>query len=127
MGVRGNGFRKELRGGKPRWIIDFRYLTKNGREVRFRRDASVQTATAARAEADRLRALAATTGAIRVVSEAPTFASFAAGDFEKVHMATRCRPATRERYLALFGQGMFDALGAKRLDMITPADIRRYT
>ena len=126
MGVRSKGFRRELRGGKPHLIVDFRYVDKTGRVRRFRRDAAVQTATAARAEAERLMALAAATGEVTTTRSMPTFAAFVAAEFRTVHMATRCRPATRERYDALFRQGILGAFGSKRLDDIGAVDIRRY-
>ena len=44
------GVRKVKRGGKPRWIIDFRYTDTAGERVRFRRCASVQAQEAARTE-----------------------------------------------------------------------------
>ncbi|HEX7601012.1 MAG TPA: site-specific integrase, partial [Polyangiaceae bacterium] len=86
----------------------------------------MHTASAARAEADRLRALATSTGSLEVRPASDTFAGFFAGAFTSLHMATKCRPATRERYEALYRQGIGDAFGAKRLDAITAADVRAY-
>jgi integrase len=126
MGVRGSVVRKEFRGGKPRWVIDFRYRDKDGRERRFRRDATVQMAGAARAEAERLHVQAVTTGTLEARSRAPTFREFADAQFTEIYMPAKCRPATRDRYRALFGQGIFDALGSKRLDEIEMADFRSY-
>ena len=72
MGARNtSAVRKEVRGGKPRWIVDFQFLGKDSKWHRYRRDASVQTSAAARAEADRLYTLATTTGSLDVGKEAP--------------------------------------------------------
>jgi integrase len=126
MSVRGSTVRKELRGGKPRWIIDFRFRDKDGRECRYRRDAAVQTAAGARAEAERLRLQAATTGSLETRVASGTFRAFAEGDFASIFMAAKCRPATRERYKAILRQGVLDAFGLKRLDRITAVDVRAY-
>ncbi len=65
MGTRNiSGVRKVLRGGKPRWFIDFPYTDKDGVRQRFRRDASVQNYSAALAEAARLMRRAAETGSV---------------------------------------------------------------
>lgn len=42
-------------------------------------------------------------------------------------MAARCRPATRERYEALFGQGILERFGPKPLDEIGAMAFRAYT
>ncbi|HEX2878866.1 MAG TPA: hypothetical protein VHO25_04950 [Polyangiaceae bacterium] len=123
----GNTVRKELRNGKFRWIIDFRYRGKDGQERRYRRDASVQTAAGARVEADRLQLLAITNGTLDPPPPAQKFKEFVEGPFTTTFLPTRCRAATRERYLALFKQGIMDAFGNKRLNEITPQDFRAYT
>jgi integrase len=112
--------------GKPLWVIDFRYRDKDGKERRYRRDATVQSAAAARAEAERLHIQAVTTGTLELKSGASMFREFAEGPFTKLYMAARCRPSTRDRYLALFRQGLLDAFGSKRLDEIGATDFRRY-
>lgn len=126
MGVRSDGVRKVTRRGKPHWLIDFRYCDKEGRRQRYSRDASVQTATGARAEADRLKRLAVETGSPYSRARAVTFATFVETKFRTLHMPAHCRPATRERYEALFRQGVLTAFGTKRLDEITAADVRAY-
>src|SRR5271166_7187001 len=51
MGTRNvSGVRKVVRGGKPRWFIDFPFTDLDGVRQRFRRDASVQNYSAALAE-----------------------------------------------------------------------------
>jgi hypothetical protein len=116
MGVRSDGVRKAVRDGEVRWIIDFRFRDKDGREQRYRRDASVQSAAGARAEAERLKRLAAETGSLDLRPPSPTFSEFVETRFRTLVMTTRCRPSTRERYDALFRQGILAAFGAKRLD-----------
>jgi integrase len=128
MGVRSDGVRKDVRGSKPRWIIDFRYKDKDGRVQRYRRDATVQTAATAHVEAERLKRLAFETGSVEEHTKprAITFAAFVETKFRPLHMVTQCRPATRERYDALFKQGILDAFGSRRLDEPWMMPIRQY-
>ncbi|GAC1539749.1 MAG: site-specific integrase [Polyangiales bacterium] len=126
MGARNtSGVRKTLRGGKPHWIIDFRYVDKNGRLQRYRRDATLQTSAGARGEADRLRVKAVVTGTLEVRDASLTFIRFVEGDFTALFMP-KYRPATRVRYEALLRQGLLGALGSLHLDQIGPAEIRGY-
>jgi hypothetical protein len=123
------GVRKVMRGGKPRWFLDFRYSDKNGMRQRFRRDASVQTFAAAVAEAKRHMDLAARTGSPIDESvakvDAPTLKRFYEDTFKKLFLP-RYRPATRERYVALTRQGIFDVLGDTRIDAIAVLEDRRF-
>jgi integrase len=114
------------RHGRRILIIDFRYTDNAGRAQRYRRDAEVQTLTAARAEATRLRARLTSTGTLAARPAASTVATFLASPAWAQHLATKCRPATRERYEALLRQGIREAFGGKRLDAITAADVRAY-
>src|SRR5271166_3153152 len=125
MSVRGGLVRKEYRGGKPHLVIDFRYRDREGREQRFRRDASLQTAAGARAEAEKLKLLAVTTGSVEVRSDSPTFDAFADESFMLLFMP-RYRPSTRARYQALLGQGVRDTFGDKHLDTIDTQTLRAY-
>jgi integrase len=130
MGMKNaTGVRKVVRGGKPHWVIDFRYVNANGQRVRFRRDASVQMQAAALAEAKRFMARAAETGSVEdgedAASDTLTFAEFARGPFEVMFMPGY-RPATQVRYRALFRQSLIAFFGEKRLDQIGPQDIRAY-
>jgi integrase len=86
MGTRNiSGVRKVVRGGKPRWFIDFPYTDKDGVRQRFRRDASVQNYAAALAEAARLMRRAAETGSVEEATAATTkpaamtYAAFVSG------------------------------------------------
>jgi hypothetical protein len=103
--------------------IAFTYRDEAGRKVRFRRDASVQTMTAARAEDARLQALAAATGMPEARSDAPTLDAYISGTFATLYMPT-FRESTRIRYTALLRQGILETFGAKRLDTITAMQLR---
>lgn len=126
MGARSDGVRKVTRRGKPHWLIDFRFCDKEGRRQRYSRDASIQSATGARAEAQRLKRLAIETGSPYGRPPTMTFAHFVETKFRTVHMPAYCRPATRERYEALLRQGVLATFGSKRLDEIGGTAIRGY-
>ncbi|MEZ4226967.1 MAG: tyrosine-type recombinase/integrase [Polyangiaceae bacterium] len=110
--------RQVKRGDTTRLVIDFFYLDEHGKRQRFRRDASVQTMTAARAEAQRLMELAARTGSpFASTKEAPTLASFVETTYRPLFMP-QLRPGTRSRYEGLFQTGLLAAFGKLRLDQI---------
>lgn len=127
------GVRRVIRGGKPRLLIDFRFTNTEGVRVRCKRDAAVQTFAAAHAEAKRLMALAAQTGAVEQapakVAEPPretlTFEEFVVGPFERLFMPSY-RPATATRYRGLLRQSIMARFRSKRLDQIGIGDIREY-
>ncbi len=124
MGVRGNGYRKEHRGDAPRWVIDFRFRDKKGRMQRCRRDAAVQTAAGARAEAERLRQYAAEHGTLEPPLSAPTFEAFVRGQFEELVMPG-FRPATQQRYrLLLQRDGIVEAFARRPLDQMGTLEYR---
>ncbi len=129
MGVRGTGYRTEQRRGHRVLVIDFWYRDQNGGRQRFKRDASVQTATAARAEAARLRALAANTGRPEGKEDCKpvlTFRAFVEGTW-RMEWATRYRPSTRQRYDALLDkQGIMATFGRMKLDEIDAAAVTAY-
>lgn len=127
-----SGVRKEVRSGKPRWVIDFRFTNADGERDRFRRDASVQLQNAALLEAKRLMARAAETGrvdleggAAPVLSARTTFASFVDGAFEEQYMPG-FRPATARRYRDLFRQSILAFFGNRALGEIGSAHIRTF-
>lgn len=131
MGTKNStGLRKELRGGKPHWVIDFRYTNKSGGRVRFRRDASVQLQNAALGEAKRLMARAVETGTVEddTPGDKPgtvTFTVFVASTFETQFMPS-FRPATAVRYRALLKQSLVASFGPKPLDQIGQSEIRSF-
>ena len=98
MGVRNrSSVRTEIRDGRKILIVDFRFTDKDGRPRRYRRDASVQTAAGARAEAERLKRMAASRVTLDADPLAPTLAAFVEGDFTKLVMV-RFKPSTRHGY-----------------------------
>jgi integrase len=133
MGVRSKGFRKDLRGDKSHWIIDFYYLDTTGRRQRYKRRALAQTASAAAGEAKRLMAFAAEHGFVeRDDDEAddtkavtPTLRAFVETTFE-TEFLPNYRPATIQRYRALFRQGLLATLGNVRLDEFSAAEYRSF-
>jgi integrase len=126
-----SGVRKWVRGGKPRWFIDFRYTDREGVRRRFRRDASVQTYAAALAEAARLMKRAAEVGVVEEAAQAApkpvslTYRSFVEGPFEKLYMPTY-RPATSRRYRELHDQRVMAFFGEARLEDIGSSDYRGF-
>jgi len=133
MSARGTGVRVVTRRGKRRLLIDFTYRDSDGKDQRYRHDASVQTMAAARAEADRLRRLAAETGspyeATEEVSEPQeptlTFSQFVDGIWSKLWMTTYA-PSTQDRYNALLSQGVRDHFGSLPLDHVSSMAMRAY-
>ena len=59
------------------------------------------------------------------VRTAPLFREFVEEDWRKAHFG-RCKPATRKTYSHLLDTRLLPAFGAKRLDRITPAEVRRW-
>lgn len=125
-----SGVRKVKRGDKHRLVIDFRHTNKDGKRDRFRRDASVQLHAAALTEAKRLMLRASETGSPQgdVEATAPSpqkvaFRDFVEGTFDAEYMPSY-RPATSERYRALFRQRVMPFFGSMPIDEITLADIR---
>lgn len=98
--------RKETRAGQTRWVIDIPYRTSDGKPKRYRRDAQVQTKTAAHAEDRRLYAELGQSGSLPGAGEKPepepephryTFAE-AVRHYRATHMKTTLKPATRASY-----------------------------
>lgn len=114
--------RRIRRRGCVRWVIDFTYVDEQGRERRYRRDAKLQSAAGAKAEAARLHALAVTTGRLESKKGAPSLAAFVRGQFTELFLP-KYRPSTRARYAGLLC-GLVRELGDRRLDEIGPADAR---
>lgn len=117
--------RKTRIHGQTRLFIDFYYTDQTGARQRFRKVADVQTMTSARAEEDRLRAVASRTGAPFEQPKARlTLSEFVAGKWKT--WAARYKPSTRERYLALLDQGILSAFGSTRLDRISATQVNEY-
>jgi integrase len=113
-----SGVRVARRGGRRILVVDFRYMDKDGREQRYRRDAGVQTMTGARAEAERLKRYALEHGTVDPPPTMPTFAEFVREQFVPLIMPGYT-PATRERYeRLLWKEGVVASVGSKRLNEI---------
>lgn len=111
-----SGIRVERRGGKDYLVVDFWFLAKDGRRKRYRRDASVQTKSAARAEAERLRRYAMEHGTVEPPPALPTFRRFVEEQYMPL-VLPRYAPSTSERYeRLLLKEGIVETLGAKRID-----------
>jgi integrase len=124
--------RKERREGKPRWVIDILYKTSDGRRRRFRRDAQVQTATAARAEERRLLAELAANGEIVISAPASTPASAklpeptfddAVDYYQRTHAVSALKPSTRHSYTEVLDRVLVPRLGKRRLTAIDVAQL----
>jgi integrase len=117
--------RKEDRGDKPRWVIDIPYRTADGRRARYRRDAQVQTKTAAEAEHRRLLAELARAGTLEgaeaaaAESKAAEPRAYAFADAVKyyrgTHMQTRLKPSTRSGYNRWLDSLLLPRFGEQRL------------
>lgn len=131
MGIRGDGVRTETRRGRKVFVIDFWYRDTAGERRRFKRDASAQTATAAHAEASRMRLRAAASGdplgpEDRTPRKAITFRAFVQGRW-RTEWLPRFKPSTRKRYLEMLeDQGLLEHFGAMPLDSIDASAITAY-
>jgi integrase len=123
--------RKETRGGEPRLVIDILYKTADGKRRRYRRDAQVQTATAARAEERRLLTELATKGEIVVVAPPPepatptittTFAQ-AAEYFRRTKALSALKPSTRSSYGEVLKRVLEPRFGKTALADISLANV----
>jgi integrase len=114
---------KRTRGGKPHLILDFSYVDAAGRQQRYRKDASVQTLAAARAEATRLKALAAATGSVEARPAGRAFKAFVDGTFTALFMP-RYKKGTRIRYEGILKQVLLDAVGDLPLEEIDGVQFR---
>lgn len=126
--------KRESRDGKSRLFIEIRYRTADGRSMRFRRDASVQTRTAALAEERRLLAELERTGTLERVPTSsaedskepePVTFSEAVRHFRGTHMKT-LKPSTRITYnerldrvlLPRFGEVKLPELDGEKLQAL---------
>src|SRR5260370_42071737 len=86
----------------------------------------MQTFAGDRAEAGCLMGEALRRGSREARPVEPLVCEFVETKFRPLYMPTHCRPATRERYEALFIQGVLDFFGSKRLDAIRAQEVRAY-
>ena len=73
-----------------------------------------------------MKRIATETGTLDTRPPSMTFETFVETKFRTVHMPTQCRPATRERYEALFKQGIVAAFGKRRLHDDGSMPMRQY-
>jgi integrase len=126
MGAKNHsGVRTVKRAGRKILIIDFRFRDKDGREQRCRRDASVQSMTSARTEAETLKRFAVDHGTVDAVEQSPTLERFVRDKFE-LHVMPTYSPATRERYgRILWKEGLLGELGRIRVAEVGALEFRR--
>lgn len=119
--------RKTKRGVEPRWVIDIVYRRSDGKQGRYRRDAQVQTAAAARAEERRLLAHLAQHGDLNALTsetsaEAKPPSSLTFGDavelFRKGKAITKLKPSTNKGYEEILTKRLLTKLKDRPLEAI---------
>jgi hypothetical protein len=135
--------RTRKRQGRKTWVIDIRY-EYNGKRERFRRDAQVQTALAARAEDRRRIGMLATTGLPfdrREVTGDPVLATGSAAsepsvkveaprfedvvrDYLQQFAPSHLKPSTRAGYTDVINAHLLPTLRGLRLDEIDAKVVR---
>lgn len=130
--------RTEKRHGRKTWVIDIRY-EYNGKRARFRRDAQVQTALAARAEDRRRIGMLAATGLPfdrREVTSDPSLAKGSPAkaeaprfdcvvrDYLEQFAPSHLKPSTRAGYTDVINAHLLPELGGLRLDEIDAKVVR---
>lgn len=121
--------RSVVRSGVRRWFIEIPYR-ENGKRIRFRRDAQVQTLAGARAEdARRLKLLALTGRPFEISTEAiadssATFAMVVKQFFEE-YAPSRLKPSTRHGYTNTINTHLLPVLGTMPIASIDATAVRR--
>jgi len=117
--------RKTVRGDEPRWVIDIVYRKPDGTKGRYRRDAQVQTAAAARAEERRLLSHLAQSGdlpALKVEVPTDTERRLTFGDavelFRQGKAITKLKPSTRKGYEEILTKRLLPKLTERSLNTI---------
>jgi integrase len=125
--------RKTIRDGKSYLVIDIWYRDLEGKRKRYRRDAQVQTMTAAKAEERRLIALLAAQGtiptseelaAMEVPEDAPGTHTFRdAVAYFRSKKAPLLKPSTRSSYEKILEQELLPRLGDQLVADIGAKDV----
>ena len=116
--------REVVRRGKRILVLDFSYRDSEGRVRRYRRDATCQSSKiAARAEADRLLALAATTGDVIPKGDAISVRQFYDDTFVPTYLPT-FSPNTADRYRSI-AKDLIALLGSRRLSDVSSSAVQR--
>jgi integrase len=126
--------RTTKRRGQRVWVIDFSYITPDGRKRRYRRDAEVQTRAGALAEARRrLAAVAAKGSPFAIVDETaakieaenapppaagPTFAEVV-DTYRQVFMPSRLKASSQIHYREILDKYLLPQIGKRPLVEIT--------
>jgi integrase/recombinase XerD len=113
------------RRGRWVYVIDFEYFDNSGRLQRYRRNAAIQSATGAKAEAERLKMRAVSSGSLKTRERAPLLKDFVQGLFELLYMP-KYRPSTLVRYRALLRQSILPAFGSTHVDDIDAMLVRAF-
>ncbi len=117
---------RSTKDGKRRWVIDIKYIDRQGRPRRYRRDAKVQAKEAAELEAQELWRRILTDGDIRRRDETMTVRAFVEGPFEKLFLRSgRLRPSTVATYRGCLPR-ILESYGHLRLDEITQRHHRAF-
>ena len=119
--------RKVERDGKSRWVLDIPYKTVGGKRERYRRDAQVQTKSAAEAEHRRLLVELAQSGTLAKESglnqteEEPARYTLedAVRHFRATHLKSALKPSTRYSYENRIDAVLLPRFGSLPLDSIT--------
>jgi len=115
--------RRSRRRGEPCMFIDIRYTTKDGRSIRFRKDAQVQTMAAAKAEEKRYLLNIAQYGSPyepHAINEAPlsdsaeTIKCFAdvVNEFRQTYMLAKLKITSRKGYDAVLTGRLIPRFGS---------------
>lgn len=111
--------RNEQRGDRRILVLDIPYKTPTGERRRYRRDAQVQTHTAARAEHDRLLRVLATTGEIPIAAKpVETKREYTFGDaiaYFREHVAPTLKHSTTTGYEDILNGPHLRGLAKRRL------------
>lgn len=122
--------RKVDRNGESRLLIDIQYKTRDGKRARFRKDAEIQSMTAARAEEKRYLVNIAQYGSPHEPSEtannedkapeaAPTM-TFAevVDEFQKTFMVTDLKVTSRRGYNSVLRSTLVPRFGSLAIDKV---------
>ena len=122
--------RKVDRNGESRLLIDIQYKTRDGKRARFRKDAEIQTMTAARAEEKRYVLNIAqygspyepseTANGEDTTSEAEPVITFAevVDEYQKTFMVTDLKVTSRRGYNSVLRSTLLPRFGSLPIDKV---------
>jgi integrase len=130
---------RKIASGKRILVIDFTYTRPDGKKGRYRRDAEVQTRTAAQAEERRRLVAVSSKGSPFALvdeiaakieaeqappSQGPTFGDVAKS-YGEVYAVSRLKASSRRCYATLIQRHLLPALGRKPVTEINAAAVRQ--